>query len=82
MLSIHLRLGITSGVFPFGTFVLHAPHHHHPRLDNSNFTWRRVQIMKLLVIEFSLSSRHSIPLWPKYSGQHPVLKHPQSIFLP
>jgi hypothetical protein len=38
---------------------------HPPRLYNS--TWRRVQIMKLLVMQFSPPSRHSIPLWSKYS---------------
>jgi hypothetical protein len=25
---------------------------------------------------------HFMPLWPKYPPQHPVLKYPQSIFLP
>jgi hypothetical protein len=34
---------------------------HPPRLYNSNYTWRRVQIMKLLVMQFSPPSRHSIP---------------------
>jgi hypothetical protein len=28
---------------------------------------------------FSPISRHFISLWTKYSPQHPVLKHPQSI---
>jgi hypothetical protein len=54
---------------------------HPPRLYNSNYTWRRVQIMRLLVMQLSPPSRHSIPLWPKYSPQHPVLKHPQFMFL-
>jgi hypothetical protein len=27
------------------------------------------------------TSRHFISLWSKYSPQHPVLKHPQSMFL-
>jgi hypothetical protein len=34
---------------------------HLPRLDYSNYTWRRVQIMKLLVMQFSSFSRHLIP---------------------
>jgi hypothetical protein len=38
--------------------------------------------MKLLVMQLSPPSRHSIPLWSKYSPQHPVLKYPQFIFLP
>jgi hypothetical protein len=61
MLSIHLRLGLPSGLFPSGfptnnlyRFLFsHSCHMsrppHPPRLYNSNYTWRRVQIMKLLV---------------------------------
>jgi hypothetical protein len=37
--------------------------------------------MKLLVIQLSLPSRHSIPLWSKYSPQHHVLKHTQFMCL-
>jgi hypothetical protein len=29
-----------------------------PRLDYSNYSWRRIQITKLLVMQFSLISRH------------------------
>jgi hypothetical protein len=47
------------------------------RLDNSNYTWRRVQITKLLVMQFSPSSHHLILPRSKYPPQHPVLKHPQ-----
>jgi hypothetical protein len=32
-------------------------------------------------MQFPPPSHHSLPLWPKYSPQHPVLKHPQSMFL-
>jgi hypothetical protein len=38
--------------------------------------------MKLLVMQFPQISRHIIPLWSKHSPQHPVLKHPQSMFSP
>jgi hypothetical protein len=38
--------------------------------------------MQLLVMQLPPTSRHSIPLLTKYSPQHPVLKHPQSVFLP
>jgi hypothetical protein len=31
---------------------------------------------------FCPPSRHFIPLWSKYSPQHPVLKHPQSMLFP
>jgi hypothetical protein len=55
----------------------------HPlRLDYSTYTWRRVQIEKLLVMQLSPSTRHLIPLRSKYRPQHPVLKYPQSMFLP
>jgi putative component of membrane protein insertase Oxa1/YidC/SpoIIIJ protein YidD len=37
--------------------------------------------MKLLILQFSPTSCHFIPLCSKYS-QHPVIKHPQSMFLP
>jgi hypothetical protein len=37
--------------------------------------------MKLLIMQFSPTSCHFMSLWPKYSPQHPVLKHPQSILL-
>jgi hypothetical protein len=39
---------------------------HPPRLDYSNYTWRRVQITKLLVMQFSPLSRHLIPLRSKF----------------
>jgi hypothetical protein len=51
------------------------PHQSHPpSLDNSNHTWRTIQVMKLLIMQFSPTSYHFIPLRSKYSPQHPVLK--------
>jgi hypothetical protein len=49
-------------------------------LDHSNYTWQRVQIT--LVMQFSPTPPHNhfIPLRSIYS-QHPVLKHPQSMYL-
>jgi hypothetical protein len=44
---------------------------HHPRLDYSNYIWSRVQITKLLVMQFSPLSRHFIPLRSKYPPQTP-----------
>jgi hypothetical protein len=38
--------------------------------------------MNLLIMQFSPTSCHFISLRSKHSPQHPVLKHPQSIFLP
>jgi hypothetical protein len=44
--------------------------------------WQSVQVMKLLIMQFPLIYSHFISLRYKYSPQHPVLKHPQSMFLP
>jgi hypothetical protein len=51
-------------------------------LDRSNYTWRRVQVMKLFIMQLSPTSCHLISLWSKYSSQHPGFKYPQSVFLP
>jgi hypothetical protein len=50
--------------------------------DYNNYTWRRVEVMKLLIIQFSSISCHFIPLWSKYPSKHPVLKQPKSLFHP
>jgi hypothetical protein len=64
ILSTHLRLGLPSGLFSFPLVfppIIYmsssSPHScympcpsHPPQLDYSNYTWRRVQITKLLVI--------------------------------
>jgi hypothetical protein len=38
--------------------------------------------MKLLIMLFSPFSCHFLPLRSKYSPQHRILKHPQSMFFP
>jgi hypothetical protein len=94
-LSTHIRLGLPSGLFPSGFFYQYPicvpllPHScympypsHPPWLDYSNYTWRRVQVMKYLIMQFSSTSHHFISLRYKYSPQHLDLKHPQSMFLP
>jgi len=51
-----------------------------PRFDHPNNTgW--VQIIKLLITLFSSFPCYLVPLRPKYSPQHPILKHPQPTFL-
>jgi hypothetical protein len=75
MLSTQLCLCLTSGVFPSGfpTNILYAfffsSHWCYmpcpsqpPRLDHSNYTWRTVQVMQLLIIQFSPTSCHFISL--------------------
>jgi hypothetical protein len=89
ILPAHLHLCLLSGsfllAFPPITYTRSSSPHsgympsppHTPSLDNSNYTWRTVQIMK----QFSAPSRHFIPPRSQYSPQHPVLKHPRSMFI-
>jgi hypothetical protein len=93
-LFTHLSLGLPSSVFllalpPVSYMHSSSPHlcympypSHPPWLNHSNYVWWGVQVMKLLIVQFSLISRHLISLRSKYSPQHTVLKHPQSVFLP
>jgi hypothetical protein len=53
-----------------------------PWLDHPSNIWRRVQVMKFLIMQSSPVSRHFLPLRSIYSPQHPVLKHPQPMLLP
>jgi hypothetical protein len=55
---------------------------HPPWLGHSNFIWRRVEVMTLLIMKLTATSCHFVSLQSKYFPQHPVLKHPQSTFLP
>jgi hypothetical protein len=67
ILSTHLHLGLPSGLFPSGFPInvpyifLFSPHScympcpsHPPWLDHCHFVWRKVQVMKLLIMQFSL----------------------------
>jgi hypothetical protein len=65
---------------PHSRYMPSTPHP--PWLDHSNDVWRGVQVMKLLITQFPPISRHFISSETKYSLQHPVLKHPQSVILP
>jgi hypothetical protein len=77
----HLRLSLPCGLFPSGfpTKILYAFSFHHacympypsypPWLHHSNYTWRRAQVMKLLVMQFFPTSRHFISLQCKHSPQ-------------
>jgi hypothetical protein len=46
---------------------------HPPWLDQFNFTWRRVQVKKHLITQFSWTSSRFISPRSKYSPQDPVL---------
>jgi hypothetical protein len=54
----------------------HSSRFYHPH----NIGWG-IQIMKLLIMKFSLHSCYLVPLRSKYSPQLPTLKHPQPTFL-
>jgi hypothetical protein len=51
-------------------------------LDHFNYTWRKVGVRKLLIMQFSSTCHHFISLRAKNSPQHPVPKHTQSVLLP
>jgi hypothetical protein len=53
----------------------------HPLLDYSNYTWRRVQIMKLLVMQFSPPSRHLITVSVQISSSAPC-SQTRSVYVP
>jgi len=53
---------------------------HSPRFDHPNNICRGLQIIKLLITQFSPLSCYLVPLRPKYSPQHPIPKHPQPTF--
>jgi hypothetical protein len=92
ILSSHLRL--PSGLFPscFATKIPYAFSFRHtccipypprsPWLDHSNYNLRRVQFMKLNIMQLSPTSYHFIPLRSKYYPQHPILKHLRFMFFP
>jgi hypothetical protein len=62
---------------PLCPFVLHALPTSSPWLHHSDYIWGRVQTMKLLIMQFSPTTCHFIPLRSKYSPQHLVLKRPR-----
>jgi len=55
----------------------HSSRFYHPK----NIGWA-VQITKLLIMYFSPISCYLVPLRPKYSPQHPILKHPHPMIPP
>jgi len=57
---------------------MHCPYHS-LWFDHPNNIWRSTQVMELFIMQFYPSPTSSF-LRPKYSPQHPVLRHPQSVF--
>ena len=50
--------------------------------DHPNDTWWGIQSIKLLFILFSTFPCHLVTLTSKCLPQHPILEHPQPVFLP
>ena len=95
ILFSHLRLGLRSALFPSGfptknpvytsplphALYMSSPSHSSRFYHPNNMLWA-VQIIKLPIMQFSTLPCSLVPLRPKYFIQHPILKHPQSTFLP
>jgi hypothetical protein len=88
------RLDLPSGIIPsaFTTKTLYTPLHSpirttlYAHLILFDFITRTILGEQYKSLSSSLCSflhsRHLVRLKPKYSPQHPILKHPQSSFLP
>jgi hypothetical protein len=94
ILSAYLRLGLPSGLFPSGfptnilffsyspPFVLHALPISPPFTSSFQLYLAKSTSYEAPHYAVFPISRHFISLRTKYSPQYPVLKHPQSMFLP
>jgi hypothetical protein len=89
IVSTHQCRGLFASGFPSNNlyaFLPPSPPHqcympcpsHPPQLDCSNYTWRRVQIMKQLIVQFSPPSLH-ISLQSKYP---PTCSQTPSVYVP
>jgi hypothetical protein len=89
--SSHLGLNILSGLFRTGLptkttcecfpHACHMPCPSHPLLiDHSNYIWRRVQVMALLLMQFSSTLYYFILLRSKYAPPHYFMSYFQSVF--
>jgi hypothetical protein len=54
---------------------------HSSRFYQPKNIWWAVQIIKLIITQFSPLPCHPVPLRPKYSPEHTFLKRPQTTFL-
>ena len=78
--SLSLRFPHQNPVHP-SPLHMPSPSHSSQLYYPNNIGWA-VQIIKLLIMYFSPLLCYLAPLTPKYSPQHPILKHPQPTFLP
>jgi hypothetical protein len=75
-----LPIILTLSSSPYSCYMPYRSHP--PWLDHSNYTWRRVQITKLLIMQFSPPFRQLIPSRCKYPAQRTVLKDPPFMSFP
>ena len=92
--SSTLRLGLPSGLYPQvppppnpvcisplpHTSYMPRPSHSSRFYHPKNIGWG-VQIIKILIMQFSPLPCYLVPLRPKYSPQHPILKLSQPTFI-
>jgi hypothetical protein len=83
--SSHLRLDLSSGLFP-SDFPIKTPYM--SQSHSPCFSWHHrnnilsgVLSMKPSIVPSPPVPYYLIPLRPKYLPQHPILRHPQPIFL-
>jgi hypothetical protein len=77
-------------VFPLNTICVpllpHACHmpwpSHLPRLDHSNYTWRRVRVMKLLIMQFFFNLLSLHPFLIQIFSSAPCSQTPTDYVLP
>jgi hypothetical protein len=81
-LSLSLRFLHQNPAYTSLPYVLHARPSHSSRFYHPNNIGWWVQIIKLLILLCSPFPCCLVPLRPKYSSQHSILKHPQPRFLP
>jgi len=79
--SLSLRFPHQNPVYAF-PHTRYMPHPSHSRFYHQNNIGWGVQIIKLLIMQLPPLPCYLVPPRPKYSHQHPILKHPQPAFLP
>lgn len=78
--DVHAKYSMYFSPLPHTCHVLHQSRF--PSFRHQNNVWWEVQIILLFIMTISPVSLYLLPLRSKYLPQHPILEHPQLIFLP